>query len=55
MATAASALPDEHDDGVGRIPMDGHSGNKNSLPLEEVDFKTFKATGAIVRCPLTVQ
>ena len=22
------ALPDEHDDGVGRIPVDGHSGNR---------------------------
>jgi hypothetical protein len=25
------------------------------FPLEEVDFKSFKASGAIVRCPLTVQ
>jgi hypothetical protein len=25
------------------------------LPLEEVDFKRFKASGAIVRCPLAVQ
>jgi hypothetical protein len=31
------------------------AGINDPLPLEEVDFKSFKANGAIVRCPLAVQ
>ncbi|MGA9709763.1 MAG: hypothetical protein WBQ87_18905, partial [Candidatus Sulfotelmatobacter sp.] len=33
----------------------GGAGINDSLPLEEVEFKGFKASGAIVHCPLTVQ
>ena len=30
-------------------------GINDPLPLEEADFKAFKANGAIVRCPSAVQ
>jgi hypothetical protein len=33
----------------------GGAGINDSLPLKVVEFKGFKASGAIVHCPLTVQ
>ena len=31
------ALPDEHDDGVGRIPVDGHSGNRPQAYMKALE------------------